>query len=121
VIQQQKFRLTESKFLLQCGYKEGIDSNMAYVLVNKVTGVRHGYLPRRGSYATLAAARAALTRYQHGRHALGDDWHVMLLEEYSSQVPVVMVRSLMSNQMVSIPADQAGGHMDPSTETYWSM
>lgn len=101
--------------------QRGNETTVAYVLVNKVTGVRHRYLPQRGSYATLAAARAALTRHRHGRHALGDDWHVMLLTEYSAQAPVVMVRSIMSNQMVSIPSHQVGGHMDPSTETYWSM
>lgn len=39
------------------------------------------------------------------------EWHPM----------TVHVWDLMSNKLVEIPYDDAGTHMDPSQERYWSM
>lgn len=95
---------------------------MGYVLVNKQTGVKHRNLPRNGgSYKTLGAARAIMTRYAFGRGALGDEWEIMEEGAYRAQVPMVKVRNLMSDVEIEIPADQAGTCVDPSTERYWSM
>lgn len=93
---------------------------MGYVLVHKIDRVRHRNLPRKGgSYATEAAARAALTRYRGGRAGLGDDWEIMEERAYAAQVPMREVRNLMTGKMVMEPADTPWS-CSVASESYWS-
>ena len=94
---------------------------MAYVIVNRKTklGVRH---PRTGrtSYSTQSAAQAALTRLAKTHEAVSSDWVLMSTCDYTAQVPMIAVKSLMTGVEVQISADTPWS-CNPSSETYWSM
>jgi hypothetical protein len=93
---------------------------MGYVLVHRVNRTRHTLLPRQGgSYATEAAARAAITRNRSGRMALGDDWEIMEEQAYAAQVPWVEVTNLMTGKRVMERADTPW-HCSVASESYWS-
>lgn len=93
---------------------------MGYVLVHKTERTRHRNLPRKGgSYATEAAARAALTRYRQGRMALGDDWEIMEERAYAAQVPMREVTNLMTGKKVMERADTPWS-CSVASESYWS-
>lgn len=93
---------------------------MGYVLVHKTERTRHRHLPRKGgSYATEAAARAALTRYRQGRMALGDDWEIMEERAYAAQVPMREVTNLMTGKKVMERADTPWS-CSVASESYWS-
>ena len=93
---------------------------MGYVLVNKQTRVKNSNLPRHGgSYATEAAAKAALTRYRGGRMSLGDDYEVMEDAAYHAQVPMREVQNLMTGKTVMERADTPWS-CSVASESYWS-
>ena len=86
----------------------------SYVIVDS-NGSKVTYRPtNRESYRTEAAAKAAVTRMNT------PGLRVMTGEAYRAQVPMKKVRNLMSGLEMEIPADTPL-HMDPSSETYWSM
>lgn len=87
---------------------------MSYVIVDGSTRTKITYRPTgRVSYATEAAARAAVTRMRMpGLEVMDED-------SYRAQVPMRKVRSLMSGKEIEIAADTPLC-CDPSSETYWS-
>jgi hypothetical protein len=86
-----------------------------YVIVDSKTRTKITYRPTgRDSYATEAAARAAVTRMRMQGLEVMDD------ASYRAQVPTRRVRNLMTDKEVEIAADTPLC-CDPSLETYWSM
>jgi hypothetical protein len=94
---------------------------MAYVVVNRQTGVRHPRLPRNGGvYKTQAAAQAAITRYVKRHSPIAGEWQAMEATAYAEQVPMVTRVNLMTGQEYQERADTPLC-CSPSSETYWSM
>lgn len=75
------------------------------------------------SYATLAAAKAALTRAtKKGQLREGYDYAIADKDEFHNSIEKKVVkRNLMSGKDMEPMGVNTPGCVDPSTETYWSM
>jgi hypothetical protein len=93
---------------------------MPYVVVDKHTRCRHTVVHRqRDSYATLPAARAAVSRSISKGVLSNYSYEIMTVADYNQQVPMREVTNLMSGKQVLERADTPRS-CSVASETYWS-
>jgi hypothetical protein len=96
---------------------------MPYCIVDTVTRRKYRRSYKYAEdYATLSAAKAALTRYTKDPKvpAFINPMKIMTLEEYRAQVQMKKVKVLGTENWIEIPEDTPP-YCDPSREQYWSM
>ena len=92
---------------------------MSYVIYHNETTK---LLDRNKSYSTERSAKSARTRaFREGKIASPEEWSISDRNEfYNSIEKKRIVKNLMSGQDVEIGVNTPL-HLDPSSETYWSM